>query len=175
MPPNRSTDRFVWIAVSWGAFSLGGCGPAWVDNLPRQAVSGKVTMDGAPLSNGTITFSPASEGPTPALVPIDGGSYSIPRDRGLVPGTYKVSILTSGNAGPEEPTEGAVEPPGPAAQARSEAADKRARAARFGKSRGKDQSIPPQYNTATTLTAEVKEGTSNTFNFDLTSAAAPKK
>ena len=175
MRRNRSNGPFVWIAVSWGAFSLGGCGTAWVDNLPRQAVSGKVTMDGAPLSNGTIMFSPATEGPTPALVPIDAGSYSIPKDRGLVPGTYKVSILTSGNAEPEEPTEGPVEPPGPAAQARSEAADKRARAASLGKSRGKDQLIPPQYNTATILTAEVKEGTPNTFHFDLTSAVAPKK
>jgi hypothetical protein len=83
--------------------------------------------------------------------------------------------LTSGNLASEEPTEGPVEPPGPAAQARSEAADKRARAAKFGKSRGKDQLIPSRYNTATTLTAEVKEGTRNTFNFELTSAAGPKK
>jgi len=132
-------------------------------------------MDGAPLPKGTIMFSPATEGPTPALVPIEGGSYSIPKDRGLVPGTYKVSILTSANAEPQEPTEGPLEPPGPAAQARSEAADKRARAARFGKSRGKDQLIPPQYNTATTLSAEVKEGTSKPFDFDLSSIAAPKK
>src|SRR5215510_1692462 len=84
MQCDRSRRTFVWIVVSWGAFALGGCGPAWVDNLPRHAVSGKVTMDGAPLSKATIMFSPATEGPTPALVPIDGGSYSIPKDRGLV-------------------------------------------------------------------------------------------
>jgi len=132
-------------------------------------------MDGAPLPGGTIQFTPATELPTPALVPIEAGTYTIPRDRGLVPGSYKVSILPSENPASQEPTEGPGEPPGPAAQARAEALDKKARAAKFGKSRGKDQLIPPQYNTATTLTAEVKEGSPNEFNFDLTSSAVPKR
>src|SRR3954465_12715974 len=93
----------IWIFVYCGASVLSGCSDG--DNLPRQAVSGEVTMDGAPLPNGTIQFTPATELPTPALVPIEGGNYSIPKDRGLVPGSYKVSILTSGNAEPQEPTE----------------------------------------------------------------------
>jgi len=83
--------------------------------------------------------------------------------------------LTSGNAEPPEATEAPGEAPGKAAQERTESADKRARAAKFGKSRGKDQKIPPKYNTATILTAEVKDGATNSFDFDMTSAATPKR
>jgi hypothetical protein len=144
---------FVHVSICCAALALSACGPARVDDLPRQAVSGKVTLDGRPLGRGTILFQPTSGLPTPAMVSITGGSYSIPTAHGLVPGSYKVSISSSENSGPAE---------------------------KFGEAPGKTpplpkELIPPQYSTATTLTAEVKEGASNSFDFDLTSAATPKK
>jgi len=136
-------------------------------------VSGTVTLDGAPLAQGTIQFTPTTGSPTPALVSISGGSYSIPRTQGLVAGPYKVSILSSG---PPAPLEKFGEMPGKEHREQAEAADKRQRTAKAGKAgASSEQAIPARYNTATELTAEVKEGATNTFNYELTSAATPKK
>ena len=163
---------FVLLACC-GGLALSGCGPAAVDNLPRQAVSGTVTLDGAPLAEGTITFTPTKGEPTPAMVSITSGTYSIPQAHGLVAGSYKVSILGSATAVPMEKF---GDLPGKAAREQTEAADKKQRAATLGKAgTAPNQSIPAQYNTATTLTAEMKEGGSNSFDFPLTSAATPKK
>ena len=157
-----------------GALAPGGCGPAAVDDLPRQAVWGKVTLDGQPLEQGTITFTPATGSPTPGMVSITGGSYSIPQTQGLVPGPYKVSILSKDAT---EPVEKFGDLPGIAGRRQAEAADSKQRALMLGKAgtAASGQPIPPRYNTATTLTAEVKEGASNSFDFDLSSAATPKK
>jgi hypothetical protein len=159
-------------ALIGGALLLGGCGGAG-DDLPRQAVWGKVTLDGKPLEQGTITFSPTSELPTPGMVTVTGGSYSLPKAQGLVPGSYKVSILASEST---EPVEKFGDLPGVAGRRQAEAADSKARAAILGKKGAlPGQTIPPRYNTATTLTAEVKDGASNSFDFELTSAPTPGK
>jgi hypothetical protein len=151
---------------------LGGCGGEG-DNLPRQAVWGKVTLDGKPLEQGTITFSPTSELPTPGMVTITGGSYSLPKAQGLVPGSYKVSILAKEST---EPVEKFGDLPGVAGRRQAEAADSKARAAMLSKKGAlPGQPIPSQYNTATTLTAEVKDGASNSFDFELISAPTSGK
>jgi hypothetical protein len=157
----------------FGAFALSGCGSGAVDNLPRQAVSGTVTLDGKPLEQGTITFTPQTDLPTPGMVSISGGSYSIPQTQGLVPGSYKVSILGRDST---EPVEKFGDLPGVAGRQQAEAADKKNRAALSGKAgAAATQPIPSQYNTATTLTAEVKDGGPNTFPFNLSSGPAPRK
>jgi hypothetical protein len=161
-----------------GAVGLGGCGPAWVDDLPRQAVSGQVTRDGAPLKEGTISFRPTTDLPTPAMVAIHQGSYSIPSAQGLVPGVYEVAIV--GSESPALAEKAIDDPPGPATRKQTEATDGMQRAKKFGSPTGKGatssgSSIPARYNTATTLTAEVKKGASNSFDFALTSAATPAK
>jgi hypothetical protein len=58
---------------------------------PRFAVSGTITFRKAPLKNGTITFYPLSTG-TQAGTGISNGKYEIAREKGLQPGTYRVSI-----------------------------------------------------------------------------------
>jgi hypothetical protein len=144
-----------------------------VDDLPRQPVSGRVTLDGKPLEQGTITFSPATELPTPGMVSISGGSYSIPRTQGLVAGTYKVSIQAADTT---EPVEKFGDLPGIAGRRQAEAADKKKRAEVLGKKGASpSQAVPAKYNTATTLTATVKDGETNAFDFDLTSDATPRK
>jgi hypothetical protein len=125
-----------------------GCGGG--DALPRERVSGKVTLDGRSLPAGSIQFLPEGGGDAtnPALsagATINEGEYDIPRQSGLLPGKYMVTI--SAAAGGAAPANGA---PGPA------------------EALAKDV-VPEKYNKNSTLTAEVKAGGENTFNFDLTS------
>src|SRR4051794_10320669 len=66
----RHTRRCVTApvaAVAASLLGLGGCGGT--DGLPRQAVSGTVTVDGKPLKAGLITFMPS--GPD---IPTQGGA-----------------------------------------------------------------------------------------------------
>jgi hypothetical protein len=146
-------DMIKKLVICGGLVLIGCGGPG--DELPRQPVSGTVTLDGKPLERGTIAFQPASGLPTAAAVPIIGGSYSIARDHGLVPGPYKVSISSSPEtASPIDPATGTPPPPGQPTPPPKEL-------------------LPERYNASTTLTADVKEQGSNTFDFPLTSA--PKK
>jgi hypothetical protein len=121
------------------------------DELPREAVSGTVTLDGQPMAKGTIRFSPASQGNQSAAVEgggmIESGAFSIPRDRGLIPGSYQVAIY-AGGAG---------------------ASSKGAQGPATGGPAPKKESIPAKYNSKSTLNAVVKKGDANTFKFDLTS------
>ena len=57
--PRGSASLACGLAFS--LFALLGCGGA-EDDLPRQAISGTVTLDGKPLEAGSITFDPADPG-----------------------------------------------------------------------------------------------------------------
>jgi hypothetical protein len=120
------------------------------DELPREPVSGTVTMDGQPLADGAIQFSPAAGSgstPTSGTALIEKGEFSIPRADGLVPGQYKVSI--SGIPVPRE-TRGK---------------------SNFGKKKValiKDP-VPAKYNTQTTLTEEIKRGGATGLKYELRS------
>lgn len=77
---------FGQIFISAVVCSLLGCSPA--EKFPRYKISGKVTYQGQPVEEGTITFAdPATgqvnEGPLAA-----GGTYSTE----LPPGSFKVSV-----------------------------------------------------------------------------------
>jgi hypothetical protein len=67
-----------------------GCGSG--DGLNRKAVSGKVTVDGAPVPNGSVSFQPLNSGGVGSGAPIADGAYSIDAEHGLPPGKYRVSI-----------------------------------------------------------------------------------
>jgi hypothetical protein len=126
-----------------------GCGGG--DGLPREHISGTVTLDGTPLASGSIQFTPVGQGDVknPALsagAPIASGAYDIPKQVGLTPNQYTVSISSAAGSSAAP----ANEPPGPAQAPAKEA-------------------VPEKYNRSSTLTAEVKAGADNTFNFDLTS------
>jgi hypothetical protein len=120
------------------------------DNLPREAVSGTVTLDGQPLASGSISFNPpanAGEGMTGGGSQIQNGKFSIPRDMGLVPGNYNVAIYASNKAEQTRPAQvGAGNP----------------------KNRAKDL-IPAKYNTNTELKYEIKKGGGNDLTFTLES------
>jgi len=125
-----------------------GCSAPVEDNLPREAISGTVTLDGQPLPKGTIQFRPASQEATAAVGMIDDGRFAIPRSEGLVPGKYKVQIASREDSG--GPLAGGELPGAPDVSKKKPAA-----------------LIPARYNTKTELTAEVKSGGPNDFPFDL--------
>jgi hypothetical protein len=130
--------------------ALVGCGGG--DALPREAISGTVSLDGQPLKEGVIQFMPAvtaAGGGTVAGGSILDGKFDVPRDQGPTPGPYSVTIL-SGGAGAEPLPPGTMPGEGPTKKPARE-------------------KIPAKYNAQTTLTAEVKKGgPNNAFKFDLT-------
>ena len=147
----RSPHWFCrWVLVLILSFFGPGCGGEG-DELPREAVWGTVNLDGRPLEKGTIQFSPVAQGSQATAVEgggmIESGKFSIPRDRGLVPGDYHVAIYSGGSGAPAKGPNGPITG-GPAP---------------------KKETIPANYNAKTTLKADVKKGVANDFNFDLTS------
>lgn len=143
---------FCGLVVSAGFVGCSGGG----DDLPRQAVSGTVTLGGQPLAQGKIQFEPASpEAKAPAGGEIKDGAFSIPRDRGPTPGDYKVMITSSVARASEgvDTSPGAEPPPG-----------SKAKMPKIGPS---PELIPKQYNSKTTLSAKVEAGKANTFDFPL--------
>jgi hypothetical protein len=118
------------------------------DELPREPISGTVTLDSQPLADGAIQFTPVQGAPTAGGSPIKDGQFSIDREHGLVPGNYKVAV----NAASKH-----TESQKPAEPGRPNRADR------------PKETIPMKYNAQTTLTAEVKKGVSNYFKYDLQS------
>jgi hypothetical protein len=133
-----------WLPIALVPLVLGGCSHPR-DDLPREAVSGKVSFEGEPIARGAILFKP-SGGSAQAIEAgglIRDGEYRIDDDEGPVPGTYRVMI-----------TEEVDRPKG----------DGNNFAIRPGEGASR---ISSRYNAKTTLTAEVKPGQPNQFDFDL--------
>jgi hypothetical protein len=133
------------------ALLLAGCGGVQ-DTLPREAVSGTVTLDGQPLARGVLQLFPASQKEGTACgALIEDGKFSIARAEGPVPGEYVVMINSSqgGAGGAGGAPAGA---PGPVAS-----------------SERPKELIPAEYNAQSKLTAVVKAGTPNTLEFALKS------
>jgi hypothetical protein len=147
--------RHGWWFLLWSLLAIGLVAPgcAGGDELPREAISGTVTLDSRPLAGGVIQFTPAVEATTGGIAvgggsPIKDGQFSIDREHGLVPGSYKVTVNAAG--APTEPFK-TLEPGRPNRAAKPK------------------ELIPTKYNAQTTLTAEVKKGGGNNFKFDLVS------
>lgn len=133
----RFPDRLAF-ATAFVLLLAVGCG----DPSGRQKVSGQVTLKGQPVDQGSLEFIPtAADGVSHAGAVIENGHYTIPANKGLVPGNYAIKIYW-----PERiiKTEEAPGPLGP----------------------GPKDRMPFKYNTKTTLTREVKQG-DNTFDFHL--------
>jgi len=129
--------------------AFAGCGGG--DGLDRQPITGQVVFDGQPLKEGEILFFPTSATGKDAVATgahISGGSYSITRENGPIPGNYKVQITAAGGA--QAPPANADAMPG------------------TGPIHAKEL-IPAKYNVQSTLTADVKSGETNKFDFTLSS------
>jgi len=151
MMAGRSRLRF-WLYVSLAAPGLAVSGCSGItDAVPRQAVTGTVTLDGRPMASGTIVFTPA--GAHSALVPISAfdtiknGRFSISRGKGLVPAKYLIAIYSGKKV---------KVPHGP------EMSDEEAQA------QAKDL-IPAKYNTSTELEVEIKRAGIKELKIDIDS------
>lgn len=141
------------------AFMRGRCSAAWLlavcaclcagcgsnDGVGRCAIPGKVTLHGSPLDTGLIQFMPSQAQTVMALAAgatIAEGAYSIPQDRGLPAGVYKVLISSAGSAAAADAQPGAIAAP-------------------------REERIPPEYNVKSEQTVTVVAGQANTFDFDI--------
>jgi hypothetical protein len=123
--------------------ALGGCSGS-SDSLPRTAVSGTVKFEGAPLAQGSIQFLPNTPEGVGAGAVVTAGKFEVPKENGLVPGSYSVVINSSlADSTPADPTA----PVSPKAAAK--------------------ELIPEQYNSKSRLNAEVKAEGPNQLEFDL--------
>jgi hypothetical protein len=64
-----------------------GCGES------PQAISGRATLDGQPLSEAAIQFIPKSPGVRKTSCEVQSGAYQLPQENGLVPGEYRVDLV----------------------------------------------------------------------------------
>ena len=143
--PGNGSKRLGLLVALAAIVTAGGCG----DNAGgRQAVSGTVTLKGKPVEVGMLEFRPAagaSDGITYTRsgAVIADGKFEIPKEKGLVPGRYKVSI----SAPDKHHKLGGDDLPGPTS------------------SRTSKDLIPPEYNLKTKLEVDVKKDRSNAFDF----------
>ncbi len=133
-----------------------GCGSAG-DYHP---VTGKVTLDGQPLADARVVFTPTDETGQSAFGKTDAsGTYSMisGTNKGVTPGSYKVSVTSSPPESTETVDPAAVASSGEEYEKMLQNYDSAPKAPRF-----KDP-IPSEYNSQTTLTCNVESGT-NTYD-----------
>lgn len=117
-----------------------GCGPS---GPVRYGVEGSVSYKAQPLKVGQISFLPEGATASAGGAPINDGKFSVPAQRGLFPGKYKVSISSTSSGDVKTP-----EMPG--------VSDKQTK-----------ETLPARYNAKTELTAEIPAGGKHDLNFDL--------
>jgi hypothetical protein len=136
-----------WFLFLLLAAALAGCGE---NSLGRRKVSGRITLDGKPLVQGSIGFHPQQPQGISSGAMIKEGAYAIEALKGLPPGKYIVRI-SSADMGPEQRGEAPMTPPGGAPYTI------------------RKDLIPPKYNSQSELTIEVIGSSDNRFDFDLKS------
>src|SRR5689334_16254156 len=86
----KPSGRVAWLLLFAVVLPAGGCGD---DAGGRRAVFGTVTLKGQPVDMGIITFIRAEGGTVfQSGGVVANGRYEMPKDKGLIPGRYKVSI-----------------------------------------------------------------------------------
>lgn len=124
------------------ALFASGCGGNYA------SVQGTVTLDGAPVETGYLSFIPADAAAGSSLrAPIANGRYVITSTGQLKPGGYRVEIHAPRKTG-KKISAGSPSPPGTMVDEEVEA-------------------VPDKYNKRTTLTRDLKAG-QNTYDIELT-------
>jgi hypothetical protein len=144
----------LFLASALGMFCAAqiGCSDPYAG---RNAISGKVTLKGQPLKEGTIQFVPADGTGTQAVLYITDGAFKAERKDGLLPGKYVIRISSADKKmGVDESEAG-----GPGGSANITFFDL----------------IPPDWNAGSQHTVEVKGGEKNEFTFDVPNQAEPAK
>lgn len=148
-------SRLAALAVVLASCAWGCSGG---DGLPRQPISGKVTLDGQPLESALITFTPKGQGgdSTSAATQVSAGSFSIAREQGLVPGPYRVSISVM----KEVPKK---------ASKKKQVDNLTGEVVEDAGGEATEETLPARYNAQSELAADVTEAGPNEFTFPVTS------
>jgi hypothetical protein len=139
--PSAGWRISVAAAIAMTLPIVGGCGPA-SDRLP---VSGTVTLDGAPLAEGSIRFD--SSGGQKVIASgslIKDGAYYVSQEKGLPPGKYRVQITSPDENAPPVMMPATASGPGFAVP---------------------PDRIPPEYNVKSNVVVEVTADGDNEFEF----------
>lgn len=145
-------QRF-WFASSiltFAILAMVGCGGGSGGKLE---VSGKVTLEGQPLKDGSIMFVPLDKEGTQGAGAIDSGNYKIPSKHGLKPGKYLVQI-TSGDGVTRADGGGNEEAGGPGGSTNIVSVDR----------------VPEDWNVSSKQQVEVKSSGKNVFDFAIPNA-----
>lgn len=121
----------------------------------RYPVSGKVTLEGQPLSDATITFEPLEGQDTASGAAVENGEYKVERKAGLKPGKYVVRITAGDGVNPANEEEGG----NPGGNTNILSRDR----------------IPADYSEGSKQQIEVKSDGPNTFDFAIPKAREFKK
>ena len=129
----------ISLGVVLFVVTLLGCGPATGSRLP---VSGTISLKGQPIAQGTINFESKTGGIFTGGM-ITDGTYAVPAESGLEPGTYLVRISAAeAGVADTDPLPGESGPP-------------------------QKELVPPEYNAQSNQEVEVKSGADNVFNFEI--------
>ncbi|MBI1248958.1 hypothetical protein GC197_14090 [bacterium] len=139
----RGARASVAITSLIALVAFAGC-QSETDTGGRKAIAGEITLNGAPLKEGSIRFEPKST-ETAGGAPIVDGKYEIAASKGLLPGTYRVFIDAVEADTQTRSADDLMNNPGPA----------------------RKKLIPDKYNTKSTLTVEVTESGNNHFDFPI--------
>jgi len=134
--------RVALVAGGLVMFALG-CGES--DPLGRKAISGTVSFNGAPIERGNIGFQPVEKSTTSGGASIEAGKYSIPRQKGLPAGKYRVTVNAPKGGGAQASKDAPPGDPLPPPQ----------------------EMIPPEWNEKSDQFIEVTEKGPYVFNFDV--------
>jgi hypothetical protein len=103
MAHQLSWRTFLSVTTAVVFLVLSGCGYGENSRVPVQ---GKVAVDGGPVEEGIISFTPTTTGLEKASGPIKNGTYSIPAAKGPNPGTYRVDVVVRKKTGKQVGTPG---------------------------------------------------------------------
>jgi hypothetical protein len=138
----RPSAFYGFLLGALALTTLAGCAAS----NERQEITGEVNLKGKPVEEGFIHFHPVDNQPTGDGALIVKGRYKIPKEKGLLPGKYKVTII----AGNGLSGEGDASPDSPNA----------------GKKQAKER-IPPEYNKNSNVVKEITKEGPNEFNFNI--------
>ena len=163
-------NRWIALLTLFPLVTQLGCGPEQVPGIVR--VSGKVTLDGAPVEGAMVTFQPEGVARAASGMTDASGNYKLttlnPGD-GALPGDYKVSISKVEDTDPSHHLSGleltamvsqGKGPPPPPGRPNPKAKQ----------NKGMVYHVPQKYMDAnkSELTATVAKGNANKFVFELT-------
>jgi hypothetical protein len=103
----QPTTRLVLCSLALLLGGSSGCSKS--STVQRAAIQGSVTLDGEPLKNGVIEFSPVTS-KLGSGGKITNGRYQLPADKGLPEGEYLVRITSAGEAPPAQAVAPGMEP-----------------------------------------------------------------